>query len=382
MGDYNDIEALLAGLLDDTKPINEVIGVEEPTITPPAPVEAAVEPEAPTAPEPEAPTAPPPEPVNSVFTDTQEEPVLVMPTFTTDEVAEALDIRNFATLATLNTKRWHAKAKDKQGSRDIAAANDADATAFETRKNLLAGADAKLRRIHGAIDAARAKYYEMTLPWTTKGADDVGRRTGARLLPNTMFMDFTAEMAQCKAEMLAALDDFVPDYPALVQQARVKLGKRFDIADYPNAESIRNHFDLSFDFQPVPMGDDFKGLPTQQANALANAIESKTRKQVEIAMQDLWTRIHESVGRMAERLSHPDKLFHHTLVSNVRTVAAQLGHLNVTGDKRITKLKDYIDKHLCHTEVEDLRKNPVVRAQVGAHAQTVLDMMAKFAKGV
>lgn len=321
------------------------------------------------------------------FADTKDRtdyspPPLTMPTFTTDEIAETLDLRNFATLVTLNTRRWHAKVKDRKASQDVADANDADVTAFETRKHLLAGADTELKKIHKAIDSARADFYTVTAPWTTTGLDDTGRRSGARMMPNTSFFDCISKLGARKAEMQAAVDAFVPLYPQLIEEAKKKLGKRFDIADYPNAESIRQHFDISFDFHPIPVGSDFKGLPEAQCQALADALKGKTKKMLENAMQDLWVRIHENVGRMAERLSHPDKLFHYTLVDNVRSVSGQLKHLNVTGDKRIEEIRQYIDKHLCQHDVEELRTKPTLRAEVGAHAQEVINMMDRMAKEV
>lgn len=327
-----------------------------------------------------------PQPNVTPFADTADRidnytlPPLAMPTFTNDEIASTLDLRNFATLVTLNTRRWHAKVKDRKASQDIADANDADATAFETRKNLLAGADSKLRKIHKEIDGARADFYLMTLPWTTTSMDDTGRRSGARMMPNTAFFDCISKLGARKAATDKAVDEFVPDYPNMIEEAKKKLGRRFDITDYPNVDSIRSHFDISFDFHPIPVGGDFKGLPEAQCQALADALQGKTKKMLENAMQDLWVRVHENVGRMAERLSHPDKLFHFTLVENVRSVANQLKHLNVTNDRRIEELRQYIDANLCQHDVEALRTTPTLRMQVGAHAQTVLDMMARMAQ--
>lgn len=325
-----------------------------------------------------------PEP--KVFSDSEERTEMVgvpatLPIFSSAEIAEVLDIRSFATLVTLNTRRWHAKVKDRQAARDAATASGADEAAFLASKNLLVGADEKLKAIHKAIDSARAKYYEMTLPWTTTAIDDVGRRHGSRLLPNTLFFDFTTEMARCKAEMVAAVDAFEPEYPNLVQQAQSKLGTRFDITEYPNASSIRSQFDLSFDFQPLPAGTDFKGLPDQQVAALSRAIQEKTEKQLENAMQDLWIRLRDAVTRVAERLSHPDNKFQNTLILNVESVAMQLKHLNVTGDTRVEKLRLYVSKHLCGVDADDLRKKPVMRVEVATRAQTVLDMMDNVGRG-
>jgi hypothetical protein len=181
--------------------------------------------------------------------------------------------------------------------------------------------------------------------------------------------------------MEQALDKFVPAYPMLIQEAKKKLGKRFDITEYPHPDTIRAHFALSFDFQPIPQGHDFKGLPDAQCQALANALQNKTKQMVENAMQDLWVRAAEAVGRMAERLSHPDKLFHYTLVENVRTVAKQLKHLNVTGDARVQELQQFIELYLCKHEVDELRKSPTLRAKVGAHAKDAVAKMQTLARG-
>lgn len=312
-----------------------------------------------------------------VFTDTRARnlPQIAMPTFIPDDLAAAFDIRNFASIVVLNTGRWHAKVKDRRAAKDAALANDADENAFDAQKRLLVGADEKLKKIHKVIDAARIRHYEMTLPWTTTGLNDVGRRTGGRLLPNTLFFEYTKEMAGFKHEMQAALDDFVPEYPSLVDKAKGKLGKRFDPREYPNADAIRSHFVLSFDFQPIPQGADFKGLPDQQLAALARHINANTQKMMENAMQDVWLRLRDAVAKMAERLSAPDKLFHYTLVDNVRSIATLLNHLNVTSDARIENVRKLVEKNLCPHDVKDLRENSVLRTQVAAQAQTVLDAM-------
>jgi hypothetical protein len=321
--------------------------------------------------------------IDSIFADSEEREEgaqvqpLKMPEFTAADFASTMDIRNFATLVTLNTARWHAKVKDRQAGKDAATMNDADAGAFEVRKRLLSGADSMLKTIHKAIDEARAAHYEMTLPWTTTSMQDIGRRTGGRLLPNTLFVEYTTVMAQKKQQMQDALAKFIPEYPKLVEAARKNLGKRFDAREYPNPSSIASHFDLSFDFQPIPKGDDFKGLPQVQLDALARKINDNTQKQAENAMQEVWMRLYDVVAKMAERLSSPDKLFHNTLVQNVRDTARLLAHLNVTHDAKVEALRKKVEKHLCQHEPKELRENQTIRMQVAAHAQSIIDEMNK-----
>lgn len=302
-----------------------------------------------------------------------------VPTFTSAEMMSAFDIRNVATLVTLQTNRWHAKVKDRQASKDAATANQADERAFETRKKLLVGADELLIRIHKAIDAARIAHYAMTLPWSTTGLDDTGRRTGGRLLMNTLFFEYMQKMAKYRKEMEEALGVFEPEYPKLIKLAQAKLGKRFDPREYPNPSSIRAHFNLSFDFQPIPKGEDFMGLPKQQLDKLAQHLNSQTQTMMENAMQENWVRLHEVISHMAVKLADPKARFHGTLVENVREAVRLTQHLNMTNDQRIADVQKYAEKHLCQHDAEELRKNPVLRTKVAGHANSAVGMMGKLA---
>ncbi len=419
----SDIENLLADILDDTKPLptkKEVVtntiansgpaalSTAAETLTDDEYLERLMNGDAPAQPSaidvaeatevqgemamadagltqcvsgPEDPVDPSTNDAGTVFTDTEARtnPIeaVKMPTFTAADFASTMDIRNFATLVTLNTSRWHAKVKDRQAGKDAASVSQADEGAFEVRKRLLIGADTKLKAIHKAIDEARAAHYDMTLPWSTTSMNDAGRRTGGRLLPNTLFVEYTTIMAKKLKQMTDAVDAFVPDYPSLIEIAKQKLGSRFVASEYPNASSIRQHFTLSFDFQPIPKGEDFGGLPQAQLDMLASKINDNMRLQAEHAMQELWMRLHTVVSRMAERLLNPDNVFQNTLVQNVRDTARLMAHLNVTNDPKIEALRVKVEKQLCQHDAKDLREKPVLRAQVGAHARSIVEEMDK-----
>lgn len=313
---------------------------------------------------------------NNAFTDSNDpEPVMKLPVFTADDFAATMDIRNFATLVTLNTARWHAKVRDRKASKNAAIMSEAKEAAFETRKRLLVGVDEKLIAIHRAIDEARVAHYEMTLPWTTTSVNDKARRTGGRLLPNTLFFEYTKVMADHKQTMLQRLNEFVPAYPDLINAAKINLGKSFDPTEYPNPSSIHEHFSLSFDFQPIPQGEDFKGLPNVQLQALAAKVNDNARIMTENAMQELWIRLYKAVSHMAERLSSPDKTFHDTTSSNVKDITRLISHLNMTADARIEGIRKKVEKNLCVHDPKEIRKNPVLRTQVAAHARSIIEEM-------
>ena len=302
-----------------------------------------------------------------------------MPTFTSGDIAEALDIRNYASLVTLNTRRWSGKVKDRQASKLAADSAGADAAAFETHKRLLSGADEKLRTVTKTIDDARTKSYAMTLPWSTMGRTDTGKRTGGRLLPHTCFQEYITEMSKAQHTMKAALDEFVAGYQDAINLAQKNLGTRFDPSEYPNPATIRDRFGLDFDFHPIPIGDDFKGLADQQVAHLANTLEKKNRTMLENAMQETWARAYDLVERAAESFSEPKKLFHYTLIDSLRDAGNSLKYLNVTGDTMIEKVRTVIAKNLTAYDADDIRKDEALRKRLGQIATALLREMKEHA---
>jgi hypothetical protein len=163
----------------------------------------------------------------------------------------------------------------------------------------------------------------------------------------------------------------------MIELAKKALGKRFDAREYPNPSSIAQHFTLSFDFQPIPKGDDFKGLPKAQLDALARKVNNNTQQMSENAMQDAWIRMLDVVSKMAERLSDPNKMFHNSLVENVRDVVRVLPHLNILNDAKVEYFRVKIEKHLCQHEAKDRREKPDLRKKTGALAVSILQEMQK-----
>jgi hypothetical protein len=301
-----------------------------------------------------------------------------LPEFTSEELMEDLDIRNYGTLVSLNTLRWHAKVRDHRAADAAASASGADKAAFEARKRLLVGADEKLKRVHTAIDAARTEHYKMTLPWSTVGVNDHGKRSGPRLLPNTLFFDYTQKMAKYKQEMDDALDEFVTAYPKLIAIAQQKLGTSFDRSQYPAPSLIKHHFGLSFDFLPIPTGDDFGNVTLQQAEKLAMNVNRKTRQMLENAMQDAWKRLQDDMEHAYNSLKNPNAKFHFTLIEKMKEHSSMLSHLNATKDPRIEAIRARIEKDLAKRDIKDIRKDDALRKHLADEAKAVLDMMQEY----
>lgn len=291
-----------------------------------------------------------------------------------DEIDRVTDLRNFATLVDLSTKLWHAKARDVKAAKAAAAATGAKAEAYDLTKKLLAGADSQLKQIHKIVNATRLRHYQLTLPWSTVSVTDTtGKRSGSRLLPNTRFTEYVKVMAKAKAELDAALDAFEPAYPAMVQVAKQNLGSSFNAEDYPDVSEIRGRFGISFEFLPIPSGQDFGGLASAQTQRLAEALEERKRIMVANAMQDLWKRVLEAVGHIAERFGDPDAIFHDTTFTNLGTVADDIDHLNVTDDPRLAEVGKRIRRNLLPATVDGIRKDKALRSRLAAEAASIIE---------
>ena len=303
-----------------------------------------------------------------------------LPTFTSEELMAEIDIRNFGTLVSLTNRRWHAKIKDRRAAKDAADRSGADESAFEAKKRLLVGADEKLRKVYKHIDAARISHYQMTLPWSNVGINDIGKRAGPRLLPNTMLFKYSEIMGRHKVEMTEALEDFVKIYPTLIAIAQQKLGKSFNQSDYPNPEQISSYFALEFDFDPIPSGSDFQGLQDAQVEKLTEALQRKTQRRLENALQDCWSRLYEDVRHAAEVLNNPEAVFHFTLVKKLQDHAKLLEHLNVTKDPRLESVRARVKKELTLHDAKTVRKDDALRKALGRAAASIQSEMEEHVK--
>lgn len=312
--------------------------------------------------------------------EVDEEEHIPVPTFTDDDLMESIDIRNFGTLVSLTNRRWHGKIKDRKAAKDAAIASNADGEAYEARKRLLVGADEKLKAVHKCIDAARQDHYAMTLPWSTVGVNDVGKRQGPRLLPNTRFFDYVQTMGEHKAVMESTLEEFVDAYPTLIAIAQQKLGKAFNQADYPRPEVIEKHFSLEFDFDPIPTGGDYQGLQDAQVEKLAAALQKKTQQKLENALADAWQRVYDDVSHAARVLGNPDAMFHYTLLDKLNNHVANLKHLNVVNNAKIEEVRQDIHKAFAAHDVKGIRDDDALRKRLGEAAAEIQKKMEEYAK--
>jgi hypothetical protein len=277
-----------------------------------------------------------------------------------------------AMLARLKISRWGASVGDKAVSADVAARHNADPEMGRYSKRLVA--KDKLDAIRQIATRARHYFYEQTLPWT----DD-----GSRILPAARYFEVMTKFNGMVAEFEEAAEEFTENYPAIVDEAKKRLGSLFNESDYPSPSAIRGKFSISFDIEPMPPAEDFRvNLSDDENHRIRAAIEQRIGAQVEEAVKDIWVRAQDVVSRMSERLHGYDGKsvgsFRDTLVENVKAMAQSMETLNITGSNSLTVMSQRIIDDLGQIDAPTLRENKKLRDDVAKKADAILADISDF----
>jgi hypothetical protein len=273
---------------------------------------------------------------------------------------------------------WNAERTDRALMEEIKSSKHAIGNVGRTIKNLLAGCDDQLKKTRAAYTAARVAHYELTLPWVSNPKAE--RQSGPRLLPSMLFDKYMLTMGALRRTALTELDKLVYDYPGLVTQAQANLGGMADAQDYPTPEWVREAFQLSFDFQPIPPAGAFKGLGIMPdtLEKLGKALMRKQAQAAQSAQAAMWSNVRERVSHLVDRLAQPDAKFKRATVEQVRELVELMPGWNVTSQVGVTELVEDIKNMLANVDAEDIRKDARLRADVATQASRITDKLNQW----
>jgi hypothetical protein len=274
-------------------------------------------------------------------------------------------IASSAVLIDLNISVWTARKLDKNVSKEIDINKGATTQAGNYNKHILAGAD-ELERITKLATEIRDWHTRQTLPWSD---------AGTRLLPMANFFEYKDQMADYEEVFKERVDSFIKNYPNIITVMAFRLGNLFDRNDYPDADIIANRFKLKYTIMPVPEVGDFRvdveqGMKEKLEQEYKNAYDERVNN----AMNDAWSRLHQTMARMVERLSGDDKkIFRNSLVDNALELTGLLTKLNVTKDPKLEQARIGLEKSLMGVSPEDLRQHADLRQDVLARVNSIME---------
>ena len=281
-----------------------------------------------------------------------------------------ISIGSSAMLVELNISTWTARKLDKKVSAEVDVAKGAKTSAVNVNKNLLAGTGF-LDTITKYAANARAWHLSQTLPWSDNGQ---------RLLPVSNFITYKEQLGKLNENFDALVGKFIEAYPNLVSAAAFQLGDLFNRDEYPEADAIARKFKFNYNFFPVPQAGDFRvDIGEEARKEIEASCNSLSNSRIESAMKDAWSRLHEHLLRMSERLDYDEvadkKIFRDTLVENAVELVDMLKHFNITRDPSMEQARLALHDAIHGYEASDLRENFVAREAV---KRKVDDILGKF----
>lgn len=274
-------------------------------------------------------------------------------------------------LVKLTITAWTASVKDRKASSKTADDNQVkNKRAVRTYKSLLP--DAQVRNdIDLIVGEARRSLAAMTLPWSDGGD---------RILDIRQLGQFRQMMDNFKQRFEDGVEKLCDEYDKEITKAAFTMGAMFDRKDYPTVTEIRRKYSFHYSVSPLPTTADFRvDVPRDVAEELKGMYLRDGNARVDAAMRDAWSRLHEKIQHLIDRLSDNDegerKIFRGGLLESAYELIDVLQYLNVGKDMALEQARLALRDALQGYNTEQLRNSTVKRLEVAASVQ---DVMARF----
>jgi hypothetical protein len=216
---------------------------------------------------------------------------------------------------------------------------------------------------------ARAEHYRLTLPWNDQGA---------RLLPTASLLEYQQTMGRYRSEFERLVDAFLDKYDTLVAAAAFQLGTLFDRQEYLSRAQVALRFRMESSFTPLPTSGDFRlDVESTVQRELVEQYERRMEAKLAQANQDSWSRLHEALLRLSDRLVVEEdgkkRKFHDTMVTGALELCELLTVMNVTNDPELEKARRKVEEVLSGVTPKELRDEHSTRVQTKQQVDAILD---------
>jgi len=279
-----------------------------------------------------------------------------------------MSISASALLVELNISVWPATKIDRETTEQVNTNASAVRDASQTKKNLFAGTG--LRKDIEKL-AARIRLYhnQRTLPWADKGE---------RMLPTALFMEYKQTMNAYEQTFETMCQNFFAEYPRLVQEAQVNLGRLYKAEDYPDITDVMLKFGFRRTVKPVPEAGDFRlDIPANDLEEMRAEFVTQQDEKLAEAMRAPWERLHTMLVGISEKLTDVEgddgkKRYHDTLITNPLEMCELLTKLNVTKDPKLEEARKQLELTMLGANLESIKEDSTARSEVKSKVDAIL----------
>lgn len=273
--------------------------------------------------------------------------------------ASVPSISSSSMLVELSISVWAGRKQDKRASEDVAAANNADKGVARVTKSLLAGCQ-ELDALIKFASNVRNTHYNSTLPWSDMGP---------RLLPTAKYFAYHKQFTALQVEFDRMVQAFIDAYDLEVAQAQAKLGDLFNEQEYPTAEQLRSKFAFRLNYIPLPDAGDWRlDIGNEALSSLREQYENHYKGQLETAMKDIWTRLHDVLSTLSRQLSDQTEdgktpKIYASVFDRAIEVLDLMETCNVTGDPNMQLMQRKLQQAFRGVTVEAVKEDAYLRRE-------------------
>ena len=247
---------------------------------------------------------------------------------------------------------------------EIGAATAADARLLTAGKRLVDTRHQAFRRLNSVRTRITGYWRGVSLPYV---------EPGVRLLRQADVPAFAHAMEGFREELREAEEQLNAAYEEVKADARRRLGRLFDPADYP--PEVRGLFGVEWDFPSVEPPSYLMRVAPEVFEEERRRVVSRFEEAVRLAEQAFATEFGRLLSHLSERLTNDEtgerRVFRDSAVTNLTDFFARFGQLNVRSSPELDALVEEAQRLVRGVTPQALRDSDSLRQQVAAEMARV-----------
>lgn len=204
--------------------------------------------------------------------------------------------------------------------------------------------------------------------------------SGTRLIKQRDVAGFDAAMHDYRGQLQAAVEELQTHFGELKQAARVRLGRLFNEADYP--DDVTELFQVSWDFPTVEPPNYLRELVPNIFEEQSRQVAERFEQAVVMAETAFQEEFASLLSHLTERLSGGEdgqpKVFRNSVIVNLTEFIARFRHLNLRSNEELEGLIASCEQIVRGVQPQSLRDSEQLRRHIStqlARVQSSLDQM-------
>ena len=275
-----------------------------------------------------------------------------------------------AMLVKLTVRRANLTRRDTSAESYIQ--SQLDDTSLVVNSKLFRDKTNPINQIMSAASEVYTTHKDRTLAYVDKGP---------RLLPNTEYFDYSAQMRQRIQQVDNMMALHMPNYDKYVQldiaYRSLRPNGRASVSDYPTMEEFQDRMGFDLKFSPLPEASHF----LFDINEDDKAAFVQMMEQVEVgARNEVIKTMLEPLSHLIEKLNKPigteGAIFRDSAIENIVSNLDRAKKLNVSDDPEISDMTDRLAQAVSvYQGTNVLRESPIVRDQAAKKLDEIARQM-------